>query len=193
MRRICADAESIPLPDASVDLVHSNLMLQWCGDLTAVFAEVRRVLRPDGLFSFTCFGPDTLKELRAAWAQVDSAAHVNRFPDMHDIGDALMHAGLAEPVLDVELIIVRYTDVRDLMHDLKGLGARNANRGRPRGLMGRARLTAVETAYEVERDGGTLPATYEVVYGHCWGTAPRQRTDRDGAITVPIASIRRWS
>jgi malonyl-CoA O-methyltransferase len=191
VRRICADAARIPLEDASVGLVHSNLMLQWCDDLVAVFTEVRRVLRPGGLFSFTCFGPDTLKELRAAWAEVDAAAHVNRFPDMHDIGDALVHAGLAEPVLDVEQITVRHATVRELMRDLKGLGAHNANRGRPRGLTGRAQLATLERAYETERRDGTLPATYEIIYGHCWGAAPAQRASDDGSVAVPISAIGR--
>ena len=84
---LCADAKRIPLPDNSVELVYCNLMLQWCNDLDAIFHEVRRVLRPQGLFSFTTFGPDTLRELREAWAEVDDYSHVNRFIDMHNIGE----------------------------------------------------------------------------------------------------------
>jgi len=191
VRRICAEAERIPLADGSVDLVHSNLMLQWCEDLGAVSAEVRRVLSAGGLFSFTLFGPDTLCELRAAWAEVDDRVHVNRFPDMHDVGDALVHTGFADPVLDVETITIRYRSVRDLMRDLKQLGANNANAGRPRGMGGRSRWAALEQAYERMRSEGTLPASYEVIYGHCWGTPPKQRTGADGAVSIPISTIGR--
>ena len=96
------DAERLPLPDASVDLILSNLTIQWCGDLDAVFREAKRVLKPGGLFMFTTLGPDTLKELRAAWRVVDGYTHVNAFMDMHDIGDGLVRAKLADPVMDVE-------------------------------------------------------------------------------------------
>jgi malonyl-CoA O-methyltransferase len=191
VRRVCAEAECLPIPDASVDLIHSNLMLQWCDDLPRVFAEVRRVLRPGGLFSFSSFGPDTLMELRAAWAQVDDAVHVNRFADMHDVGDALLRSGLAEPVMDTEVISMRYRSVADLMRDLKSLGARNANQGRARGLAGRGRLLALADAYEAFRDDAALPATYEIVYGHCWGAAPKQSANADGSIAVPISTIGR--
>jgi malonyl-CoA O-methyltransferase len=191
VQQVCAEAEALPLPDASVDLVHSNLMLQWCDDLPRVFAEVRRVLRPGGLFSFTSFGPDTLKELREAWRQVDDQVHVNRFADMHDVGDALVYSGLAEPVMDAEIISLRYAKVYDLMRDLKSLGARNANQGRPRGLAGRSRLRALEQAYEPFREDGSLPASYEIIYGHCWGAAPKQSTGADGSIAIPISSISR--
>ncbi|MHB8815400.1 MAG: methyltransferase domain-containing protein, partial [Steroidobacteraceae bacterium] len=92
--RVCADAARLPLESASVDVVFSNLMLQWCDPLAEVFAEVRRVLKPQGFFAFTTFGPDTLKELRSAWAEADAHNHVNRFLDMHDVGDALVRAGL---------------------------------------------------------------------------------------------------
>jgi len=99
--RVCADAELLPFADGSIDLIVSNLMLQWCNP-DAVFAEFRRVLAPHGLLSFSAFGPDTLRELRAAWKQVDSHSHVHQFIDMHDLGDALVRGGFAAPVLDVE-------------------------------------------------------------------------------------------
>ncbi len=99
-RRVCADAAMLPLRDASVDLVLSNLMLQWCDDPDRVFAECRRVLRPNGLLAFSTFGPDTLVELRRAWSVADGRTHVNRFIDMHDLGDALVRSGFAEPVLE---------------------------------------------------------------------------------------------
>jgi malonyl-CoA O-methyltransferase len=170
--RVCADAARLPLPSASIDIVFSNLMLQWCDPLEQVFDEVRRVLKPEGFFIFSTFGPDTLKELRIAWADADSHSHVNRFLDVRDIGDALARAGLQEPVLDVDHAQLTYGDGISLMRDLKCLGARNATAGRPRSLLGRGRLQRVLSAYEAFRKDGRLPATYEVIYGAAWGLLP---------------------
>lgn len=190
--RICADAAHLPLQSASVDILFSNLMLQWCDPLDDALAEVRRVLKPQGFFLFTTFGPDTLKELRAAWSQADTHNHVNRFLDMHDIGDALVRAGLIEPVLDVDRLQLTYDDALTLMRDLKSIGARNATAGRPRSLAGRARLQHVLTAYESFRKGGKLPATYEIVYGAAWGTAGRPASPpRAGEVRIPASQIRR--
>lgn len=165
---VCADAQALPLPEASIDLAHSNLMLQWCEDLPRVFAQFRRVLKPHSALLFSTFGPDTLHELRAAWEAVDGYSHVNRFVDMHDIGDALVQNGFAEPVMDVEHITLTYADSLDLMRDLKAIGAHNVTAGRNHGLTGKARLQAFRDAYEPFRRNGTLPATYEVVYGMAW-------------------------
>jgi malonyl-CoA O-methyltransferase len=182
--RVCADAQRLPLADGSVDLILSNLMLQWC-DPDAVFAEFRRVLAPRGLLSFTTLGPDTLRELRSAWSKVDSHTHVNQFLDMHDIGDALVRAGFASPVLDVERYTLSYLDVRRVAADLKATGARNATLGRSRGLTGRGRFNALTTAYESFRQDGRLPATYEVVFGHAWasGSSPH-RGARDESVAT---------
>jgi len=188
---VCGDAAAVPLADDSVDMVFSNLMLQWCNDPDRVFSEFNRVLRPGGLLLFTSFGPDTLKELRAAWGAADGHTHVSRFIDMHDLGDALLRAGLGEPVMDAETITLSYTDVRGLMRDLKTMGARNATAGRSRGLTGRRRLAAMEASYERLRTDGRLPATWEVVYGHAWaGTTPAGPGER-GEVTVPLAQLGR--
>lgn len=191
-RPVCADVARLPLADDSVDLLFSNLMLQWCNDLDAVFAEFRRVLRPRGLVSFSTFGPDTLSELRRAWSQADGHVHVSRFLDMHDIGDALVRAGLAEPVMDVDYFRLTYDDVTALMRDLKAIGATNAAAGRNRGLTGRRRLDALRAAYEQFRHDGRLPATWEVVYGHAWGSdaAPLRRPEA-GEQLVPVSNIGR--
>ena len=188
---VCADATSLPLRDACVDLVFSNLMLQWCNDPDAVFRECRRVLRPGGLLTFATLGPDTLMELRRAWAVADGHVHVNRFIDMHDLGDALVRAGLAEPVMDVERLTLTYAEVRDLMRDLKAVGARNSNNGRPRGLTGKGGLARMTTAYEEARCDGRLPATYEVVYGQAWCPVGPSRRRASGEAVVPIGSIGR--
>ncbi|HYL03232.1 MAG TPA: malonyl-ACP O-methyltransferase BioC, partial [Steroidobacteraceae bacterium] len=179
--RVCADALRLPLADGSVDLVFSSLMLQWCEPLEQAFAEVRRVLAPSGFFAFSTLGPDTLKELRAAWAEADGASHVNRFTDVHEVGDALARSALAEPVLDVDRIELGYPDALALMRDLKGVGAHNVTAGRPRTLTGRARLARMQRAYEALRRGDRLPATYEVIYGASWGAAGRPAVAlRDG-------------
>jgi malonyl-CoA O-methyltransferase len=187
---VCGDAAALPLADGSVDLVFSNLMLQWCNEPDRVFREFRRVLRPGGLVLFTSFGPDTLKELRAAWRAADGHTHVSRFIDMHDLGDALLRAGLGEPVMDMEHLTLTYPDVRSLMRDLKTMGARNATSGRSRGLTGRQRLAAVEAHYERYRRDGRLPATWEIVYGHAWAGEPRG-AGQTGEVAVPLSQIGR--
>jgi len=191
-RRVCADAAALPLGDASVELIVSNLMLQWCNDPDAVFAECRRVLKPGGLLTFSTFGPDTLVELRRAWAAADGLTHVNRFIDMHDLGDALLRAGLVEPVMDVERYTLTYETAGDLMRDLKAIGAHNANSGRPRGLTGKGALARMTAAYEACRREGRLPATYEVVYGQAWcPVAARVPKGLPGEVVVPISRIGR--
>jgi malonyl-CoA O-methyltransferase len=171
---LCADLERLPLADQSIDLIYSNAALQWSNDLEQTFTELLRVLKPGGLLLFSTFGPDTLKELRAAWSAVDGHSHVSRFPDMHDVGDALLHCRFADPVMDVDRMTLTYREVTGLMRDLKLLGAHNVTRDRPRGLTGKGRLQAMQRAYEQFRVDGLLPASYEVVYGHAW--APLNQT-----------------
>jgi malonyl-CoA O-methyltransferase len=190
--RVCGDAMRLPFADASVDVVVSSLMLQWCDPPDRAFAEVRRVLKPGGLFAFSTFGPDTLKELRSAWAKADGYNHVNHFIDMHDVGDALVRAGLMEPVLDVDRMQLTYPDALALMRDLKAIGAHNVTAGRPRALVGRSRLRQMQNAYEAFRRDGRLPASYEVVYGVTWGAAGRPATPSiDGEVRIAPGAIRR--
>ena len=189
-RCVCADAEALPLADGCVDLLFSNATLQWCNDPAGTFAEWRRVLSPGGLLMFTTFGPDTLRELRAAWSKADGYSHVSPFLDLHDLGDALVRADFAGPVMDAERLSLTYAQVSDLMRDLKTLGARNATLDRPRGLTGRARLRTLEQAYEAYRQqDGRLPASHEVIYGHAW--APRQRRLPDGRVAVSLDGLGR--
>jgi len=166
--RVAGSAERLPLRDASVDLVFSNLMLQWCSHPDGVFEETRRVLRPDGLVTFTTLGPDSLRELRQAWARVDGHPHVHGFIDMHDLGDALMRAGFAEPVMDTERLTITYRDPETLLAELVGSGSANVAHGRRRGLVGRTARQRLVDACEAGRRDGVLPVTLEVVYGHAW-------------------------
>jgi malonyl-CoA O-methyltransferase len=174
---VCADIAALPLGPATINLVWSNLALQWIDEPGVAFAEFHRVLAIGGLLSFTTFGPDTLRELRAAFATVDNATHVSRFIDMHDLGDMLGQAGFADPVMDMETLTLTYADGDALMHELKALGAHNATSARSRGLMGRERWRRMLAALERFRREGRLPASFEVIYGHAWKPAPRVAAD----------------
>lgn len=189
---VTADAETLPLGDQSLDLIVSSLALQWC-DPERVFAECRRVLRPGGLFLFTTFGPDTLRELRAAWRAVDARVHVHDFIDMHDLGDALVRARFADPVMDVERLTLTYEDTGGLLRDLKAIGAHNSAAGRTQTLTGKGQFVRFRQAYEAyRRADGRLPASYEVVYGHAWvaNHAATQSMEADGSVAVSLDSLR---
>ncbi|OGT88085.1 MAG: malonyl-[acyl-carrier protein] O-methyltransferase BioC [Gammaproteobacteria bacterium RIFOXYA12_FULL_61_12] len=173
-RCLCADAERLPLTNGCVDLIISNAMLQWCDDPARVFSEWLPVLRPGGLLMFTSFGPDTLKELRSAWAAVDGLPHVSRFFDMHELGDALLGIGWEGAVMDIDRFTLTYADAGQLMRDIKSLGASNAATGRHPGLTGKDRMRAMIESYEPFRQDGLLPASYEVIYGHAWAPAQRR-------------------
>jgi malonyl-CoA O-methyltransferase len=190
----CGDMESLPLTTRSVGMVFSNLSLQWCTELDKVFEEFRRVLQPQGLLMFSTFGPDTLKELRASWTQVDGYIHVNAFIDMHDIGDALMRARFSGPVMDVEHFTLTYATLGQLMRELKAMGAHNVTAGRRTTLSGKGRLAALERAYERYRNPeGRLTATFEVVYGHAWARAAESVSGTAGSrtVSIPLSRIRR--
>lgn len=189
--RLCADARALPLAAASVDLVFSNLMLQWCDRPDLVFGEIARVLRPGALVVFSSFGPDTLRELREAWASVDTEQHVSEFLDLPQLGDVMMHAGLHEPVMDVEHFQRHHADAHELMRELKRTGAHNAAAARPRGLTGRGRLSGMLAAYERLRTPSGLPATYEVIFGAAFGATPRDAAPPPGEFTIPVSSLRR--
>lgn len=190
---VCGDAEALPLASASVDMIVSNLALQWC-DAQTVFAEFRRVLRPGGLAIFTTFGPDTLRELRTAWQTVDDRPHVHGFLDMHDLGDLLVRSGFAEPVMDVERLTLTYADVLGVLNDIKRLGAHNIAHERARGLTGKHRFTCFRAAYEAMARDGRIPATYEAVYGLAWAPASTRTSHAaDGTVSVPVAQLRRRS
>jgi malonyl-CoA O-methyltransferase len=182
---VCGDFNSLPLSGVSFDLVWSNLALQWANDLPRAFAEMRRVLKVGGLFTFTTFGPDTLREIRAAFARADGHTHTNRFTDMHDVGDMLVAAGFADPVMDMEQLTLTYADAGSLMRELKQIGATNATRGRPHGLMGRGRWQRVLAAFEAMRRDGRIPATFEVVYGHAWKGEPKHSAEGHPIVKLP--------
>ena len=168
-----ADARSLPFADQSIDVVFANLLLPWVDNPVLVFAEVARVLRSNGLFLFSTLGPDSLGELRMAWGDVDPDRHVRRFPDMHDIGDVAVRAGLGDPVLDVDRLAVTYRSTEALFEDLTTMGARNSLQHRDRSLGGGARFRAMASALDAMRTGGLITLDLELIYGHCWGPGAR--------------------
>lgn len=188
---LCADACALPLADGSVDVLFSNLCLQWVEDLPAVFAGFRRVLRPDGLMVLSTFGPDTLWELREAFGHADSAPHVSPFASIAQFGDALIAAGFKDPVLDRDEFRMQHDSLADLMRELRTLGATNALSTRRRSLTGRTRFARAGQAYEPMRRDGRLPATWEVITAHAWGPQPGTPIRVGGVdeVAVPVARI----
>lgn len=168
---VCGDIEHLPLAAQTIDLVFSNLALQWAVHPERAFAELRRVLRPGGWLLFSTLGTDTLWEMRAAFDGVDLHSHINRFSDVAQIESQMRAAGWATPTLTTKPAILRYATVREIMHDLKAIGAHNVTGTRPPGLMGKSKWRQVAMNYEARRSEQMLPATYEVIY------AAARRTD----------------
>ena len=187
--RVAMDANALALKNASVDLAFSNLMLAWCNHPDQVFRETARVLRPEGLFMFTSLGPDTLREVREGFRAVDSRTHVHRFIDMHDLGDALMRTGFAEPVMDTERLTITFGSASALFRELKATGATNSTQGRARSLQGRATLRAVGANLESRSASAGIAVTVEVVYGHAWRAQPKAA--RSGEFVIPLTKLSR--
>ena len=186
---LCADFASVPLAAARVDVAWSNLALHCAGDPQTAFRDLRRVLKVGGLLMFSCYGPDTLKELKSAFAARDGTPHVHGFIDMHDLGDMLSACGFAAPVMDMELITLTYADVDALLADLRATGQQNVLAERRRGLTGKCVFSAMRAAYENLRRDGRLPASFEIVYGHAW--KPAQRLTEDGRAIVKLEMPRK--
>lgn len=181
--RICADAAALPFADTSLDVIFSSLCLQWLEDLPAVLAGFRRVLRPGGLLLFSTFGPDTLIELREAFAAADAGDPVSHFAPMQAVGDALQSVGFRDPVLHRDRFTLTYPEPRALMHELRALGAANARADRRRTLTGKTRMQRVFDAYETLRRDGALPSSWEVIYAQAFAPPPGQPL-QDGLDTV---------
>jgi malonyl-CoA O-methyltransferase len=186
-RGLVADIAALPFAREHADVLWSNFALHWTNDLPTLFAEWNRVLKVGGVMMFTAPGPDTLIELRRAltWANVPPDQRVQRFTDLHDIGDMLVHAGFADPVMDMEVITLEYANVDALWRDLKAQAAANAMQTRPRGLMTPSKLRAIEAALDAgRRDGGPIRISVEVIYGHAWKVAPKKTADGHGIVRL---------
>jgi len=189
-RLICADFTRLPFATGSFQLVWSNLALAWARDPLEAFKEFRRILDVGGLIMFSTYGPDTLKELRQAFAAADELPHTLCFVDMHDLGDMLVAAGFSDPVMDMEVITLTYADFDALAADLRCTGQANAASGRRRGLMGRTAYQAMRNAYEGMRSQGRLPVTIEVVYGHAWRAPSRVTLEGHSIIRTEFKQAR---
>jgi malonyl-CoA O-methyltransferase len=197
IRRVCGEAAHLPIADNSIDVIFSNLCLQWVPDLPGVLAEFRRVLREDGLLLFSTFGPDTLVELREAYvAAGERQPPLSPFAAIQQVGDALIAAGLRNPVLDRDLFTLTYPEVMPLLRELRAIGAGDARVQRPRGLGGKSRQARMIAAYESQRrDDGRLPSSWEVITAMAWAPAPGtpRREGRLDVASFPADRIPRRS
>ena len=186
---VCADATQLPLAGRSVDLIFSNLAVQWCADFAALAAGFRRILRPGGLLLFSTLGPDSLQELRRLGSRVQPAISVRQFPDMHEAGDALQAAGFSEPVMDMERIRLEYVDIDGLLAELEGTGA-SAHFSDWTRL--RAQRLQWARAYRDMAAGTRLPVTWEVVYGAAFGPGEGQpiKSPEGDVVTFSVDSLR---
>ena len=187
IRGLVSDMGALPLPREYADVLWSNFALQWANDLPALFAEWNRVLKIGAVIMFTAPGPDTLIELRRALAEAGEAAdsRVQRFTDLHDIGDMLIHAGFADPVMDMEVITLEYATAAALWRDIKAQGAANSMQTRPRGLLTPRKLRAIELALDSARKpNGPIRISVEVIYGHAWKVAPQKTADGHGIVRL---------
>jgi len=160
---LCADAEQLPLAEQIVNAVFSNLALQWCVNLDAVFSDIKRVLKPDGRLVFSTFGPQTLQELKAAWAEVDGYNHVNDFYSEQQLSRFLRQAGYTEIAIETGLYTSNYESVWALMKELKHIGAHNVIAGRNKSITTKTQMQRMITAYEPHRINNLIPATFEVI------------------------------
>jgi malonyl-CoA O-methyltransferase len=182
---VCADFERLPIRDGAMDMVVSNLALHWSSALELPLAELQRVLRRGGLLMFTTLGPDTLKELATAGTDARGRSPVHRFIDMHDVGDLLVKAGFADPVMDMEYLTLTYPQVEDLFHDLRETGSMSA-RADAVGLRTPRWRARLAQRYEQLRMDGRLPATFEIVYGHAWKPEQGPRVTADGRAVIRV-------
>ncbi len=190
LTEVQGNAMQLPFQAGSIDLVFANLLLPWIVDLQACFTEIARVLRKGGVFAFATLGPDSLGELRNAWSVDREYHHVNDFPDMHDVGDALLQASLSDPVVDVDRLAVTYRDAATLYRDLSAGGARNSLINRRKTLTGKGRFRKMEEELARSFHGGELALNLELVYGHAWGSGPRSR---EGEYLLDASAITRRS
>ena len=184
-----ADMTALPFAAGFFDVVFANQVIHWANPLSAVMSELNRVMSSEGCLMFSTLGPDTFCEIRSAFATVDQHAHVIDFPDMHDIGDALLSEYFLDPVVDMEMLTAHYGSLPALLQALKTVG-RNINPARNRGLTGKQSWRGFEQAMLAQATpDGKYPLTYEIVYGHAWKGAQR-RTDKGVETLISVAELK---
>jgi malonyl-CoA O-methyltransferase len=188
---VCGDMSALPLATGSCAMVWSNLALAWSVDFAVTLREWHRVLEVGGLLMFATYGPDTLIEMRQAFAAIDPSPHVHGFVDMHDLGDTLVASGFADPVMDMERLTVTHSTVAALIGDLRATGERNARADRRRALTGRQRWQRMVAHYAMLARDERLPATFEIVYGHAWKAAPKMTADGRAIVQLDLRKTSR--
>jgi len=186
-----SDLAHTHLPPESIDLVWSNLALHWHPAPHEVLQEWGRLIKPNGLVFFSCFGPATMRELRQAVAEANLHTTTPSFVDMHDFGDLLIEKGFADPVMDQEVLTLTYATPEKLLQDVKALGG-NPALGRRKGLTTPAWKQRLLDALEAQRQpDGRLHLTVEVAYGHAWRSAVRR--GQAGETRISVSAIQRKS
>lgn len=185
---VCGDIAALPFARATADLLFANLVHHWAPDSSAVFDEYRRVLRPEGLLLFSTFGPGTLREVRQAGATGGADLTLPEFPDLLEIGDALVASGFSEPVMDTETITLQYPRVDAMLRELEATGTALLVGGWHRWAAGGSGL---EAAWEPLCSGGRYPLSYEIVYGTAYGPGEGQprRTAGGEVATFSVDSL----
>lgn len=189
IRGVCGDIGSLPFATRSADMLFSNLATYWCPDPMAMFSEFRRVLRPDGMLLFSTLGPETLRELKAVWTGVDEQVELPEFPDLMEIGNALMAAGFREPVMDMEVITLSYPDLPSMLEELEATGNALLVRGWDRRL---GAESALEQAYSAFGPDGKYPLSFEIIYGVAFGPQDGQpvKTPSGDVATFSVDALR---
>lgn len=190
IRAVRGDIGALPFAARSAEMVVSNLASYWCPDPMAMFSEFRRVLLPDGMLLFSTFGPGPMKELRSAWSAVDTSVEFPEFPDLLEIGNALVAAGFREPVMDVDNITLSYPDLGALFRELESTGTSLLVRGWEKGP---AQRNALENAYAPYLANGKYPLSFEIVYGVAFGPREGQpmKTPSGDVATFSVEALKR--
>lgn len=190
LRGVCGDMGALPFANRCADMLISNLAAYWCPDPMVIFAEFRRVLRPDGMLLFSTLGPATLRELKEAWSAVDENVKLPEFPDLMEIGDTLMAAGFREPVMDMEIITLSYPQVGALLDELEATGNALLVRGWERR---RGAEAALQKAWSRLTSDGKYPLSFEIIYGVAFGPQDGQpvKTPDGDVATFSIDALRR--
>jgi malonyl-CoA O-methyltransferase len=188
---ICADAHALPFTSQSFDLIVSNLCWYWMDHLGQAIYEAQRVLKVDGTLLFTTLGPDTLRELRAAFYEISPNPHINHFFDMHDIGDALLKAGFADPVMDVEYLTQDFNGLTAIFRMLQKTGETNYLKLRHRAMTSKKIFKGMRHCYKKFKNQKTYPATFEIIFGYAWCKNIRHLEVSDNEISVPLSKIQR--
>ncbi len=191
---LCGDGEYLPFASDSLDFIFCNCMLQWVQNLKGIFSEIKRVLKPNGLFLFATFGPDTLQELKQSFLYMDELPHINHFIDMHHLGDALLKLGFCKVIVDRENITLTYPTLKTLIQDLRATGANYVFHREPLGLSKKGTFQKLAAHYEPFRNQDhLLPATFEVIFGHALNeespSCKRNSSPTHNLIHIPLSTI----